>query len=219
MTIIVEDGSNVPNANSYASLADIRAYALNRGITLSATDSVLEPMVFKSMDYIESVGANFQGTQTYTAPTYTAQSLQWPRSAILYQSLCPNSVFPFFNPYLNPYYDIDYYPLINSNGIQPSPTLGIMIDCVRIANNVIPKPLKDLLCQCVLATNVGIDFANYSEDQKFVLKEKVGPLEVDYSDKFGKNGEILISSINKYFKTLTCACGNYPRFTPDIVTV
>lgn len=216
MTIIVENGTNVANANSYLSLADIRAYALNRGVTLSPVDATLEPMVFKSMDYIESVGANYQGTPTYTAPDYTPQALQWPRSAILFQSMYPNSLFPY--PYFNPYYDGVCYPPINSTGIKPSPTFGIMIDCVRIANNVIPQTLKDLLAQCVLATNVGIDFANYSEDQKFTTKEKVGPLEVEYSDKFGKNGEILISSINKYFKTLTCACGDYPRFTPDIVT-
>lgn len=219
MTLIVEDGSNVANANSYLSLTDIRAYATSRGITLPV-DALLEPMVFKSMDYIESVGSNFQGTPRYTAPDYTAQSLQWPRAAILYESCYPNSIFPFYNPYLYPDYAYDrrVFPPINSKGIKPSPTYGVMIDCVRIANNVIPKALKDLLCQCVLATNVGIDFANYGEEQKFVTKEKVDVLEVTYSEKFGKNGEILISSINKYIKTLTCACGDFPSFVQDIVT-
>lgn len=218
MTIIVEDGSNVANANSYLSLADIRTYSLNRGITLPALDTDLEPMVFKSMDYIESVASDYQGTPTYTAPDYTPQSLQFPRSAILYQSIYPLTQYTFFNPYLNPNYDPDSYPRVNYDGIKPSPTRGIMIDCVRIANNIIPQALKDLLGQTVLATNAGIDFANYGEEQKFTTKEKIGPLEAQYSEKFGKNGEIIISSINKYFKTLTCACGNYPRFTPDIVT-
>lgn len=218
MTLIVENGTNVPNANSYADLTYIRAYALNRGVTLSVVDADVEAMVFKSMDYIESVASNYQGTKTYTAPTYTPQSLQFPRSAILYQSIYPRTANYLFNPYLNPNYDPDFYPYVNYDGIKPSPIRGIMIDCVRIANNIIPQTLKDLLCQCVLATNIGIDFANYGQEQKFAIMEKVGPLEAQYSDKFGKTGEILISSINKYFRTLTCGCGSHPRFTPDIVT-
>lgn len=146
MTLIVEDGSNVPNSNSYLSLADIRSYALIRGVTLSVVDATLEPLVHKSMDYIESFRDSFQGVQTYTD-----QSLQFPRSEISYQ-----------------------------DGYVAS-DLGIMIDCRRIDNDVIPKILKDMLCQCVMAVNSGVDFYNYSQEQKFVTSEQVGPLKQTFA--------------------------------------
>lgn len=77
MALIVEDGTNIPNANSYADLVDIRAYALARGITLTAVDADLEVQVIKAMDYLESFRTCFQGEKTYDD-----QSLQWPRSDV-----------------------------------------------------------------------------------------------------------------------------------------
>ena len=77
MTLIVEDGSNVPNSNTYADLATVRAYALDRGVVLSAVDSELEPLVFKSMDYLESFRSNYKG-----AKTSDDQSLQFPREGV-----------------------------------------------------------------------------------------------------------------------------------------
>jgi hypothetical protein len=52
MALIVEDGTGVTGANSYADLATIRAYAEARQVTLPA-DPNLEAMVFKGMDYLE----------------------------------------------------------------------------------------------------------------------------------------------------------------------
>lgn len=73
MALIVEDGTIVDNANSYASLDTIKAYALNRGITLG-TDSEIETQAFKAMDYIESKRNKFKGSkQTQNQP------LQFPR--------------------------------------------------------------------------------------------------------------------------------------------
>jgi hypothetical protein len=69
MTIIVEDGSIVTNANSYVSAADLSAYATARGITISGNSDVL---LIKAMDYIDS--QNFKG-----AKWTRDQPLQWPR--------------------------------------------------------------------------------------------------------------------------------------------
>lgn len=77
MTITVEDGSNVANANSYVSVADAREYAAARGATLSDDDSVVEQQLITAMDFIEAHRANFQGTKT--SPT---QTLQWPREDV-----------------------------------------------------------------------------------------------------------------------------------------
>ena len=77
MTLIVEDGSGVANANSYITLAEARSYAIQRGVTLSATDSALEVDLIKSMDYLESQRSNYKGVKT--SPTY---ALQWPRYGV-----------------------------------------------------------------------------------------------------------------------------------------
>lgn len=80
MALTVENGTNVANANSYASLSTLRAYALARGVTISAVDATLEAEALKAMDFIESFRSQFQGVKTYQAPTYTPQTLQFPRS-------------------------------------------------------------------------------------------------------------------------------------------
>lgn len=71
MALIVEDGTRVPGANSYVSLADFKAWADARGITYGS-DATVEQQILRAMDYIE--GLNFVGfKETET------QSLQWPR--------------------------------------------------------------------------------------------------------------------------------------------
>lgn len=89
MALIVEDGSNVANANSYAELAYIKAYAQLRGITLAA-DAVIENQVALAMDYLESKRNNYQGLKTYPD-----QSLQFPRNYLVIDSNeFPNNAIP-----------------------------------------------------------------------------------------------------------------------------
>lgn len=73
MALVIEDGSIVTGANSYVTLAEARAYALARGVTLSATDSVVEILAIKSMDYLEM--QDFKGDAVDEA-----QELAWPRA-------------------------------------------------------------------------------------------------------------------------------------------
>ena len=54
MTLIVETGSIVSGANTYVDLADVRAFASARGITVSTDDTTLEQQIIKAMDYVES---------------------------------------------------------------------------------------------------------------------------------------------------------------------
>lgn len=77
MALVIENGTGVVGANSYATLATIRTYAANRGVTLSADDTVLEPLVHKAMDFIEGHRGRFQGSKTDTT-----QALQWPRTGV-----------------------------------------------------------------------------------------------------------------------------------------
>lgn len=78
MTLIIENGTNVAGANSYATLTEIRAFASARGVTLSAVDATLEVQAIKAMDYLESLRDSYKGTKKYSD-----QSLQWPRLDVL----------------------------------------------------------------------------------------------------------------------------------------
>lgn len=77
MTIIVEDGTLVSGANSYVSLASARAYALARGITLSAIDATLKAIMLEAMDYLESFSSRFKGELVDRD-----QALSWPRTGV-----------------------------------------------------------------------------------------------------------------------------------------
>ena len=74
MAIIVEDGTGVAGANSYAGAATITAYALDRGITLPAS---IDAMIFRAMDFLESFSARFIGTRATRD-----QALSWPRQYV-----------------------------------------------------------------------------------------------------------------------------------------
>lgn len=78
MSLVVEDGSVVENANSYASVLDARLYATARGASLPASDAEVESLLIQAMDYIESKRDVFQG---YKATPN--QSLQWPRTNVV----------------------------------------------------------------------------------------------------------------------------------------
>lgn len=60
MAIILEDGSQVTNANGYVSLVEIRDFASMRGIVLSATDSIVETFSFKATDFFETYANRFR---------------------------------------------------------------------------------------------------------------------------------------------------------------
>lgn len=74
ISIIVEDGSNVANANSYVNLADARTYAANRGQPLSAVDDDAASQLIQAMDYLETL--EYKGVPTYD------DALAWPRKEV-----------------------------------------------------------------------------------------------------------------------------------------
>lgn len=77
MALVVEDGSIVESANSYISLADARAYALDRGVVLSAVDADLTAILVKAADYVDSFRAQYMGTKVSGD-----QTMQWPRTGV-----------------------------------------------------------------------------------------------------------------------------------------
>jgi len=76
MTIIVETGAEVTSANSYASYAELVAYGLIRGITVTATQSAGEVFLIEAMDMLEL--RKWKGERVTTT-----QALAWPRSGVV----------------------------------------------------------------------------------------------------------------------------------------
>ncbi len=77
MTLIVEDGSIVPNANSYTSLVDARAYLSSMGYELNADDTIAEQQLIKGFNYVNSFESQYQGCRV--SPIQTGS---FPRSNV-----------------------------------------------------------------------------------------------------------------------------------------
>ena len=91
LVLIVEDGSIVSGANSYATLAQIRAYNAQRGIEMPSDDDELIELATQAMDYLESYEPRFMGDRS--SPLF--QELSWPRTnAYLYGNAFPTNGIP-----------------------------------------------------------------------------------------------------------------------------
>ena len=156
--LIIEDGTGVANANSYASADDARAWAALRGITLpefieGSTDPV-ETLLITAMDYLES--QNFIGFQATPV-----QALSWPR------------VFNF--PYLAyPWYPTDIF--------------SIWMETIDPSYYVLPTKINQAQCQLVIEQNNGIVVMPTTpggDAGKFVTRERVDVIETSYSERLG----------------------------------
>lgn len=76
MALIVEDGSNVPGANTYVDRDEAIAYAADRGVVLPDTQAT-DVMIIKAMDYLALYDAEWKGYKTYND-----QALAWPRKEV-----------------------------------------------------------------------------------------------------------------------------------------
>ena len=75
MALIIEDGTEVTNANSYAAYSDLTAYALLRGVTITAVQADGEALLLKAMDAL--YGRPWKGERVSTT-----QELEWPRTGV-----------------------------------------------------------------------------------------------------------------------------------------
>jgi hypothetical protein len=79
MTFVVENGTGLINANSYASVAAADAYATLRGITAwTGTNTVKESALVRATDYLEATYREAWRGYRYTG----TQALSWPRSNV-----------------------------------------------------------------------------------------------------------------------------------------
>lgn len=78
MAFVAEDGNGQEAATSYVSLDAFKAYAQDRGITLSSDDAALQGALVAATDWIS---ANF--AEVWKGfPSFAQQALDWPRAGI-----------------------------------------------------------------------------------------------------------------------------------------
>jgi hypothetical protein len=92
MALNIEDGTGKPDSDSYVTVAEARAYAAARGITLSSDDAAVEALLVQAMDYLEAQRARYQGSKTKPG----VQALQWPRTGVVIdcQYNLPDNIIP-----------------------------------------------------------------------------------------------------------------------------
>lgn len=75
--LVIEDGSIVAGANSLASDADLKGYAIARGVKIPPTQPERESLLLKAMDYLFSVEGRLQGQRVTVV-----QELPFPREYV-----------------------------------------------------------------------------------------------------------------------------------------
>ena len=78
MPLIVEDGSGVMDANSYSGVADAKAFAELRGVTLTQPDSTLIAYLVRGTEYLQDF--DYQGVKRFAGMRY----LKWPRVDVIF---------------------------------------------------------------------------------------------------------------------------------------
>ena len=135
VTLIVEDGTNVAEANSFVTEDQIVSYAAARGTLIpNATDTDKDAVAIlgiRAMDYLNAMP--WKGTKTY-----------------------PDSLVPF-------------------------PRKGL----IGYTDTQIPAAIKQVQLQLALIAQSGIDLLPSQVSGGLVKREKLGPIETEYSEKFG----------------------------------
>lgn len=150
MPLVVEDGSIVPNANSYISLLDAKEFYTTRG-HIFESDSALEQSLVLACDYINIMESRFQGERVQLT-----QGLAFPRS-------------------------------------------NLYVEGVFLLDNVIHRDV--IMIQLLLSTKInrGINLFSYREGA-FVTKEKVGQIQIEYSEKLGEGSISIFPDVNILFE-------------------
>lgn len=84
MTLILEDGTGKADANTYASVETLKAYAKARGATVPSSPAECEALLIKAMDYMR--GLDYIGDRATRD-----QALDWPRYNVVIENFPYNS--------------------------------------------------------------------------------------------------------------------------------
>ena len=159
-SLVLEDGTGLPNASTYETAANVRLYATARGVQLAAEDApgdaLVDQMITKGMDYLEAMRDKFQGWRMYP----DVQALQWPRDGVLAEDRG---------------YDCGV-----RNGYE-----NLVAGYTYRNPAIIPKELKQALCALTLQVKKGVDLQPTQVSGQFVTFKKIGPIERHFSEAVG----------------------------------
>lgn len=92
MAIVVEDGTNVANANSFVTLAEYTAWADDRGINVPPSPAS-EQNLIKATDYINTLEPQFSGERLYDdQPLAFPRTLQYIHGILVADGNIPKEV-------------------------------------------------------------------------------------------------------------------------------
>lgn len=78
MALTIEDGTGLAAADSFATVAEARTFATNRGLTLPEDDADVEVLLRKAADFLIGIEDRFQGQRSTST-----QRLPFPRYDVL----------------------------------------------------------------------------------------------------------------------------------------
>lgn len=78
MALIIEDGTIVPDANSFITVAECRAYLTARGLSVSTNDTTVEQLLVQASDFLLSIENQFKGYRKVST-----QDLPFPRENLV----------------------------------------------------------------------------------------------------------------------------------------
>lgn len=76
------------------------------------------------------------------------------------------------------------------------PRAYVTIDGIDLASNVIPTELKNAQVQLAAAVNSGIDIMPTSTGTAFIKREKVGPIDTEYSEVVSTSGVPIVRIVD-----------------------
>lgn len=125
--LIVENGTGIIGANSYASEADLLEYGYLRGLTIPDGGDIVSALI-RATSYIDSYRARFPGYRTFRRN----QGLEWPRTGAYY---APQNSGIYGN----------YYEQFSYDGYLTYSQYGDYI-----ASNVIPPEIIKATCEAAI---------------------------------------------------------------------
>jgi hypothetical protein len=88
------------------------------------------------------------------------------------------------------------------------PRLDVYINGFLVPSDVIPEPLKKAQMQLALEVAKGVDLMPTSSGQ-FVVREKVGPIETQYSESVGTGSQPSLTAVDAIMACLFGASGSF----------
>lgn len=133
MTLIIEDGSVVTGANSYASIATVTTYCASMGYTAwagtSITDALREAAILRAMNYMEALPWN-------GVKTARDNPLSWPRYSMYDREGYAIDTDDVPQVVVNALCEAAYRELQTAGILQPDDTRDGMLTSISVAGAV-----------------------------------------------------------------------------------